>query len=324
MKPPPFLDAFRALSARLGQDPLRVQGPGGNTSFKDGDTLWIKASGTELADAESGQIFVPVSRPAALAEARGEAGDGSCKASVLDPDNPLRPSIETTFHAALDWPVVAHTHSIATLVHAICPEGRHAAKDKLAGLPAAFVPYAKPGLPLTREILAQAAPETRVFVLENHGLIICADTVKGVDDLTEEVETRLAMPARTMVPVVPDAQPPDGYEWTPESWIAQDTRACGLAKSGSYYPDHVVFLGPALPPPDDEADGQRPAVLIDGQGIALRIAATSSQKAMLRCLSDVLSRLPNDWTPEAIGADAEAGLLDWDAEKYRQALAARS
>jgi len=43
--------AFRALSARLGQDPLQVQGPGGNTSVKSGDVMWIKASGTELADA---------------------------------------------------------------------------------------------------------------------------------------------------------------------------------------------------------------------------------------------------------------------------------
>jgi hypothetical protein len=45
---------------------------------------------------------------------------------------------------------------------------------------------------------------------------------------------------------------------------------------------------------------------------------------MLRCLSDVLARLPENWTPHAIGATAEAELLNWDAEKYRQALAART
>ncbi|MYA89823.1 MAG: class II aldolase, partial [Boseongicola sp. SB0662_bin_57] len=39
---PPDSD-FRALSARLGKDPLQVQGPGGNTSVKDGDVMWIKA-----------------------------------------------------------------------------------------------------------------------------------------------------------------------------------------------------------------------------------------------------------------------------------------
>jgi rhamnose utilization protein RhaD (predicted bifunctional aldolase and dehydrogenase) len=66
------------------------------------------------------------------------------------------------------------------------------------------------------------------------------------------------------------------------------------------------------------------AILVSGQGVLIRRDATSSQNAMLKCLSDVLLRLPKDWTAEPIGAEAEAELLDWDAEKYRQALAARS
>ena len=86
---------FRALSARLGSDPLQVQGPGGNTSIKDGEVMWIKASGTELANAETQDIFVAVDRNAAKAEASGY-GDGSCKQTVLDPAITLRPSIETT------------------------------------------------------------------------------------------------------------------------------------------------------------------------------------------------------------------------------------
>lgn len=321
MHPPPDFDAFRALSARLGQDPMQIQGPGGNTSIKAGDTLWIKASGTELAHAQTQDIFLPVSRPAALAEALGKAGDGSCESTVLNPNNTLRPSIETTFHAALDWPLVAHTHSIATLVHAICAEGRELARDKLADLPVAFVPYAKPGLPLTREILVRATAETRVFVLENHGLIVCGATVKDTQILMEDVETRLAMMAAS-----PDLEthlhsPPAGYDWAAESWIAFDDRAAPIVRKGSYYPDHVVFLGPALP--NGEADSQRPAVLIERQGVAIRADATRSQRAMLRCLSDVMLRLPADWTPVPIGTEAEASLLDWDAEKYRQALAAR-
>ncbi len=68
-------DDFRTLSAALGQDPLQVQGPGGNTSIKSGDIMWIKASGTDLADAEHEDIFVAVNRAKALAEAREEAGE---------------------------------------------------------------------------------------------------------------------------------------------------------------------------------------------------------------------------------------------------------
>ena len=311
--------AFRALSAQLGQDPLRVQGPGGNTSIKSGNVMWIKASGTELADAETKPIFVAVDRNAAKAEAGG-AGDGTCKATVLDPANKLRPSIETTFHAALDWSVVAHTHSIATLVHAISPEGRKIAVEKLAGLPAVFVPYAKPGLPLTREILARATADTQVIVLENHGLICCGDTVDDVARLMDEVEERLSMPASEVG--MPDGPTREGFARMDESWIANDPRICDLALSGSYYPDHVVFLGPALPTVDH--DGNPPVILVPNEGVYLRDGATSSQRAMIRCLSDCLSRLPADWSVQAIGEDAEAELLNWDAEKYRQALAART
>ncbi|MEL7343397.1 MAG: class II aldolase/adducin family protein [Pseudomonadota bacterium] len=321
-RPALLTPAFRALSARLGQDPLQVQGPGGNTSIKDNEVMWIKASGTELANAETQDIFVAVDRLAAMAEARQEAGDGSCKATVIDPAITLRPSIETTFHAALEHAVVAHTHSIATITHAISPQGRAALSDKLSGLSYALVPYAKPGLPLTSEILARITPDTSVIILQNHGLICCGASVEEVTERIATVEARLDMPTRTSPATGPTVAPPDGFEWAAEqSWIAQEPRATELALAGSYYPDHVVFLGPALPAFDHE--GNPPAFLVKGQGIALRHGATTSQKAMLRCLSDVLSRLPADWSVDPIGQAAEASLLNWDAEKYRQALAAR-
>lgn len=321
MIPSETMTAFRALSAGLGQDPLRVQGAGGNTSIKADGVMWIKASGTELADAERAEIFVAVNRDAAKAEAFGD-GDGSCKATVLDPAVTLRPSIETTFHAALGWAVVAHTHSIATLAHGISPEGRAVAADKLSGLDVAFVPYAKPGLPLTRMILSKITPQTRVVVLENHGLICCGETVEEVAELMDDVERRLLMPVLRGRDRVPNEPAPDGFEWANESWIAKDRTACAQALSGTYYPDHVVFLGPALPRADH--DGSPPVVVVEGTGVAIRKGATPSQRAMLRCLSDVLTRLPDGWTAEPIGAQAEAELLNWDAEKYRQALAARS
>ena len=322
MNEPREIAALRAFSARLGKDRFRVQGPGGNTSIKQNGVMWVKASGTELADADRKDIFVAVDHGAAREEALENDGDGSCRSTVLDPGAGRRPSIETTFHAALDWPIVAHTHSIAVLVHAVAPQGRSAAAEKLAGLPVVFVPYAKPGLPLTRQILARVTPATRVIVLENHGLICCGADVEQTAGIMDEVEDRLAMPARDIAAQAPDGPAADGFSWASESWMARDRRAASLACTGSYYPDHVVFLGPALPQSDH--DGHPPAIMKEGEGILLRDTATSSQKAMLRCLSDLLRRVPLDWTPEPIGAEAEAELLDWDAEKYRQSLAARA
>ncbi len=309
---------FVSYSAAWGADPLRIQGPGGNTSIKIGEIMWIKASGMELAEALERDVFVPVSRKMALAEARG-AGDGTCKAAVIG-ETGLRPSIETTFHALLDWNVVAHTHSVATLAHAVSAEGLEVARDLLRDLPVAFVPYAKPGLPLTGRIAREARPETQVIVLANHGLICCGSTSAEVAELMDEVERRLERPALDMAHPPKDA-PPDGFDWVPEiGRLAMESRLRDLACGGSLYPDHVVFLGPGVPRARME-DG--PVAIIEGRGVALRRAATSSQKAMIACLADVLSRLDEDWSVRPIGAEAEADLLDWDAEKYRQALAAR-
>jgi rhamnose utilization protein RhaD (predicted bifunctional aldolase and dehydrogenase) len=315
MRTPP--DDFRAFSAMLGADPLQVQGPGGNTSIKAGGVMWIKASGTELSDAQSRDIFVAVDRAAALAQAH-RAGDGTCKDTVLDPAHTLRPSIETTFHAFFAGAVVAHTHSVATLVHAISPEGRAAMARKLAGLGAVYVPYEKPGLPLTQAIMARATADTQIVILENHGLICAGDTVGQVRALIAQVEALLAMPRR-VAGAMPQCAAPDGYRWVGQATLlATDPRLAALVRGGSYYPDHVVFLGPSLP----VADG--PAIIVKQTGIALRTGATPAQAAMVHCLADVLYRLPDDWSAHPIGPQAEAALLDWDAEKYRQALAARS
>ncbi len=312
---------FRVLSAKLGQDPLQVQGPGGNTSIKESAVMYIKASGTELADAEAANIFVAVDRGAAVLEAHEKAGDGSCKETVLDKSHGLRPSIETTFHAALESRIVVHTHSVATLAHAISPEGREIAKEKLAGLPFVMVPYAKPGLPLTREILARIRPESRVIILQNHGLICAGESVSEVAALIAQVEERLKLAPCATAADKPTAAAPEGFEWSSHGWLAQNPEAFERAKNGTYYPDHVVFLGPCLPVQNHA--GNPPAILQEGLGVLIKTDATPSQKAMLRCIEDVLSRMQEGWSLDPIGADAEAELLNWDAEKYRQALAAR-
>ena len=311
---------FLRLSSRLGQNPLLVQGPGGNTSIKRDGLLWIKASGTELAEAETRPIFVPVHLAAARAEANG-AGDGTCLAAAADPAIGLRPSIETTFHALIEWPVVAHFHSVAGIVHGISPEGDAEARRKLAGLPVDFIPYRKPGRPLTMRMAKTMQPATQIWLLGNHGVICAGPDAGSVQDLIDDVEERLAMPILA-VSSEPKGPPPEGFEWFEEAnGLAQDDRLRSLALAGSLYPDHVVFLGRGLPlfNPDQPC----PAAIMGHEGMVISLSATSAQRAMLRCLADVLMRIPPDWRIDMLKGEDEAELLNWDAEKYRQALAAR-
>ena len=48
-----------SFCSEIGMNRLLVQGAGGNASWKENDTLWIKASGTWLVDAKSHNIFLP-------------------------------------------------------------------------------------------------------------------------------------------------------------------------------------------------------------------------------------------------------------------------
>ncbi|MCY4261286.1 MAG: class II aldolase/adducin family protein [Rhodobacteraceae bacterium] len=309
---------FLALSAVLGSDPLQVQGAGGNTSVKNDRDLWVKASGTRLADAQSDEIFVRIP----LADIRSKFAEWENDPTgdlTLEAVKGLRPSIETTFHGMLDHVYVIHTHSIATLIHAISPDGRARLATKLAGLPYARIPYTKPGPGLTQEIMSRRTETTQVFILYNHGLICCGDRIDAVRTLLRSVEERLFMPPRQQTGFHPDQSPEAGYHWSPHSWLAQDGKITSLLLKGSYYPDHVVFLGPTRH--TAMHSGHPPILIKDGVGILVRNNATPAQRAMLQCLADVMQRIPLDWDAEPIGAAAEAELLDWDAEKYRQAMA---
>lgn len=309
-------DAFLAFSARIGADPLQIQGPGGNTSIKKSGVMWVKASGQELAQAQEKAIFVAVDQEKVKAIVRNNTGE-EYQHTVLD--GTLRPSIETSFHAVLDWSVVVHSHSIATLVHVISPQGCITAVEKLSHLEPVLVPYRKPGIPLTLAILERINSNTQVILLENHGLICCGDSVEATEALVQEVEKKLAMAILYSAENNTKAKPEPGYIWAQEeSVLAQQKHCQRLVGEGSYYPDHVVFLGPRLPMVANESV---PAFIVDGVGIQIKQNATAVQHAMLKCLADIFCRHPVDWQPKAISMDAESELLDWDAEKYRQALA---
>jgi rhamnose utilization protein RhaD (predicted bifunctional aldolase and dehydrogenase) len=116
--------------------------------------------------------------------------------------------------------------------------------------------------------------------------------------------------------------------------IATDPISFAAAARGSLYPDHVVFLGPGIVTTEageNAADAARrsgriavPLIVVPGAGVLLHEAATPAARALIRCLADVTCRLPINAPIEPLSPDDEAQLLNWDAEKYRQSLDART
>jgi rhamnose utilization protein RhaD (predicted bifunctional aldolase and dehydrogenase) len=341
MMQPAELQHLKEVSARVGRDMTLVQGAGGNTSMKEGDVLWVKASGAWLSEADTREIFVPVDLPGALRA----LGEGIEKMPVADPAARLRPSIETSLHALLPHRVVLHVHAVNTIAWASCIAVDEEIAQRLEGLSWARVPYRRPGLPLSQvvaETLAQRRPD--VLMLGNHGLLVGAADCAAAEALVREVERRLQLPVRP-APVGDRATLETlchGTEYRPASdedchHLATDRHSLAAVTKGSLYPDHVVFLGPAmralsagecvadvvtanaaagLPPPV--------ALLVPGAGAIVRSDIVPGAEAMLVCLALVAERLPADARLSYLPEDEERALLDWDAEKYRKALSAGS
>jgi len=337
----PALSALAALSARLGVDRNLIQGAGGNTSLKrEGRELWVKASGTWLAHAARQPIFVGLD----LSELRRRMAADEAEPALparLDPAGTLRPSIETTLHGLLPHAVVVHVHSVNAIAFAVRRDGPELVAERLAGLRWAWVPYAKPGLPLTRAVQARLQEAPDVLVLGNHGLVVGADSAEAAEALLMEVERRLAVPARAAPPPDPPAlerlAARSGGRYRPARLAeahaaATDPASAAAAGRGALYPDHVVFLGPSplpvLRPEQAEpwlaaatAGADMPALLlVEGVGAVLRADLGAGAEEMAACLGLVLPRLDPEAPLVFLSANQEAELLDWDAEKYRQSL----
>jgi rhamnose utilization protein RhaD (predicted bifunctional aldolase and dehydrogenase) len=338
----PEFEALLDLSARVGADPALVQGPGGNTSIKEAGTLWIKASGLWLMQARERDVMVPVALDPLL-EAL-ERDDPACEKAegfVIAERNPsgLRPSIETTVHALMPQKIVVHVHCVETIATAVQVNAEAIVAEKLAGVPYAFIPYARPGLPLAKAIAARLHDGISVLILGNHGLVVAADTVTEAEALLREISYRLSAKPRNAP--IPDRPPllrlafGSDYGLPDDDAIhaaATDLESVRIGAGGNLYPDHVIFLGDALAiaGPDETAvevarkHPNAPIMLFPGKGVLTHRDITAGALAMARCFADVAGRIPEGARLRYLTPQENAELLGWDAEKYRQALNSRA
>ncbi|THF56382.1 class II aldolase/adducin family protein [Ollibium composti] len=330
--------ALRAFSAAVGSDPSLTQAAGGNTSIKDGDTLWIKASGTWLAHALERDIMVPVEMMPLLAAV--EADDPAAEQAhrfTIAARNPsgLRPSIETTVHALMRQRVVAHVHCVDTIALAVRTDAVAELGQRLDSFNWAYVPYHRPGLPLAKGIALHRAQRPDVLILGNHGLVVAAESVAEAEALLRTVKQRLRQDARPTPPADTErlSQLAAGGYRLPTSdaahAVALDPTATKIAAGGSLYPDHVIFLGvgsavaqPGETPADVQSriESAPASILFPGLGVLMREDASAGADAMARCLADVTTRIPKGAPLRYLSEDENHELTNWDAEKYRQKL----
>ncbi len=253
----------------------------------------------------------------------------------------LRPSVETAVHAVMPQKVVIHVHSVRTIAWAALAGGRERVAPLLAGLRWSWIPYTHPGIPLAIKIREQMRARPDVLILENHGLVVAAEDCESGEQLLAEVERRLNGETRA----APEADSrrlaelSQGTEWelaqdNEVHALGSDGKSCQIAAQGTLFPDQCVYLGPAaavVEKSDTLADAAQryesrfnfaPVfLLVPEAGVLTRRGMNRAARELLLGLKRVIERIPSESTATYLPSHQVARLMNWDAEKYRIAMA---
>lgn len=207
-----ILQDLVAMSNYLGAEHrgYAILGEGNTSARIDGDTLYVKASGTCLASMTASDFLqVSISKVTRLLDAKDATDEDvkeALRGALADPDEKRMPSVETMMHALLyaypEYGFIGHTHPVATNALLCSVNAERAMAGRLCpdhivvmGRATVFVPYVDPGLVLAREVRArvQAFVERenevpKAIALQNHGLFALGSTAKAVMNITDMAE----------------------------------------------------------------------------------------------------------------------------------------
>jgi len=328
----------KAFCAQIGDDPLLVQGAGGNVSWKEGNALWVKASGTWLAEAELKEIFIPVHF--SFLQAALKAQNFSVTPEVIG-NSSLRPSIETLLHALMPHRVVVHLHAVDILAHLVQVNAEQKIKKLVGnGLKWIYVDYCKPGADLARAISKKLTirNDADIVFLGNHGVVIGGRDVEEVIATLKELLFKLE--SKTPLALFEYVLPSRESDFLARGYVPCVDKELSLIAikeelfnrlhhEWALYPDHVVFLGAQAFTLERnfksiELDNitriKPPFIFAYEDGVYENLAATPSQKCQLRCYFDVITRQTGDDKLLTLTNQQVSELLDWEAEKFRQSF----
>jgi rhamnose utilization protein RhaD (predicted bifunctional aldolase and dehydrogenase) len=198
----PELKELIEISRFYGTNKEYVIAGGGNVSFKDGQTIWIKASGQSLAALDENGLVALSREKLRLISARSYSDDPVVREeevkndlfkSIIGEGQQKRPSVETSLHELIGYNFVVHLHP--TLINGIlCSRNARNLTVRLFGEKVLFVPYTDPGYTLFKKLESeikkyrdQYSSDPQVIFLENHGSFVGADSAEEIKRIYEEI-----------------------------------------------------------------------------------------------------------------------------------------
>lgn len=196
------------LSREYGSNPDFILAGGGNTSYKNSEHLYIKASGVSLANIDSNG-FVQMKRSALdrIWHTRYSENSDEREKQVLEnlmqareSDEILRnkrPSVETLLHDLLPYSFVVHTHP--ALVNGVtCSRNGKVFVEKTWGTKALWIPVINPGYILAREIKDKIIAGgydhhniPKIIFLQNHGVFVASNELQDIQNQYNEIITAI-------------------------------------------------------------------------------------------------------------------------------------
>ncbi|MBN1108358.1 MAG: class II aldolase/adducin family protein, partial [Bacteroidales bacterium] len=190
------------ISRFYGADNEFVIAGGGNTSFKNDNTLWVKASGEPLAQLTlEGLVALDRNKLRKISSAtysddsfrREEEVKNDLNAAIIDPSKNKRPSVETSLHEMIRYNFVVHLHP--TLINGVlCSRNAKNLSVKFFGDTALFVPYTDPGYILFKKLeneiegyRSKSGRDPQIILLENHGVFVAADTTAEIKKIYDNI-----------------------------------------------------------------------------------------------------------------------------------------
>ena len=318
-----------------------VQAGGGNTSVKDGEYMYVKASGCQLSEVRDnfGYSKVDYRKLNGLMEDFLGKGVEYDKDTLSKIENDIlnaclidgkRPSIETFLHA-MSGKYVIHSHAVLVNILLSTENGIKILSELFPE--AVFVDYYAPGLRLAMACYKEYKKVNKsldTVFFKNHGFLISGDTYEEAIERNEYIVNSVAQYLKisnkkevrvTEVylaqhhKVLEYAKILDGKEWnhrlSPDSIVYIGKRVLSVKCEDNFESELSKFV---------ELNGIPGVIILDRQAYILsdNIKKAKDIESVLAWTAEIL--INNSENICSLKEDDINFLLNWDAEKYRKAM----
>ena len=198
------LEDLIKISQFYGKNPEMVIAGGGNTSYKNDENIWVKASGHALATITEEGFAKLDRKKLGLISERTYCADSFERERQIKDDlmeatitKDRRPLVETLMHDVIEYAYVVHLHP--TKVNGLmCGNEVEKYLDELFGDQVVYIPYIDPGYVLFKEVekqlskfKAEKGKAAQIIFLQNHGIFVAADSIDEIEMIYNDVFAKL-------------------------------------------------------------------------------------------------------------------------------------